>query len=334
VLSSTAAARGFRTVCAPVDIAVRVRFDADAASMPSRMRSALDRGSMAATLKRRTQTVVFSPVDDALLQGQPSSTVVAQVVEAFRDEGITVVFCSHGTRAEIEAVRQAIGVFHPFICENGAAVVVPGGYFGPAVANTRTISGYQVIEFAKPHAYVVETLRKVSARLEVDVVTFSDMTVEQIARECGLSLMQARFATRREYDEAIRIVNDDVVARNRLMRGLATACLICTSRGDFDYVGTVSDAGSAVAVLTALYRIVLGGVFTIGIGDCFLNLPVRRRVDLPVTLSPELGSKPARVSTPSAETVPTVIAWAHNIIKIVRDARETPFPRQRHHAQQ
>lgn len=288
---------------------------------------------MAATLRDRPQTVVFSPVPDAPLTGQPSSTVAPEVMAAFRDEDITLVFCSHRTRAEIEAVRQTVGVFHPFICENGAAIFVPGGYFGSAMANTRIVSGYQVIEFAKPHAYVVETLRRVSAHMDVDVVTFSDMSVEQIARECDLSLMQARFATRREYDEAIRIVEDDVVARNRLMRGLSTARLICTSRGEFDYVGTVFDAGAAVAALTALYRIVVGGVFTIGIGDCFVNPAVRCRVDLPVGLSSEPGAKTARLSTTSAETVPSFMVWAHKIIEIVRNARETSFPRHRPHAQ-
>jgi len=288
---------------------------------------------MAPTLRGCTQTVVFSPLPDVPLRGQLSCTVAPEVMAAFRDEGITVVFCSHRTRAEIEAVRQTVGVFHPFICESGAAIFVPGGYFGSAMANTRIVSGSQVIEFAKPHAYVVEKLRSVSAQLKVDVVIFSDLPVEQIAREYHLSLMQARFATRREYDEAIRIVTDDVVARNRLMRGLSAARLICTSRGEFEYVGSVFDAGAAIAVLTALYRIVLGGVFTIGIGDCFLNPAVRCRVDLPVTLNSEPREKIARASTTSAETVPTFIAWADKVIEIVRDARETPFPRHRHHAQ-
>ena len=61
-----------------------------------------------------------------------------------------------------------------------------------------------------------------------------------------------RFAIRREYDEA-RLSRTTSSARNRLMRVLSTARL-CTSHGEFDYVGSVFDPGAAVAVLTALYR--------------------------------------------------------------------------------
>ena len=117
-----------------------------------------------------------------------------------------LVFCSARTRAQIESTRQAFGVFHPFVCESGAAAFVPERYFGSDVDNTRKVGGYQAIEFAPPYE---QRRRHGAARRptgsSIGVMGFNDMSVEQVARECGLSLLEARLAKLREYGEPFRL---------------------------------------------------------------------------------------------------------------------------------
>ena len=143
----------------------------------------------------------------------------ARLLETVAHERIMLVFCSERTRAQMESTRQAFGVFHPFISEGGAAAFVPIAISAPTWRTPRRIGGYQAIEFGSPHEEVVETLRRVSERLNVGVMGFNDMSVEQVARECELSLLEARLAKLREHGEWFRLLFANPVAERRLIRG-------------------------------------------------------------------------------------------------------------------
>lgn len=188
---------------------------------------------------------------------------LASVLETLAAERIIVVLCSRRTRAEVEAVRQALGLYHPFVCEGGAVVFVPDKYFGSGIENTRTVGGYQAIELGAPYEQVVETLRRVADRLNLQIEGFHDMSVEQVARECGVSLLAARRAKLREYGERFRLLSANPVAEGRLVKALETAGLICRPDGQFFDVGTVSGPARALATLTTLYRVALGPVLAL-----------------------------------------------------------------------
>ena len=76
--------------------------------------------------KSLTPIVAFVDIDGAPQATSDRHSRLASLLESLAGERITLVFSSHRTRAEIETIRQAIGVFHPFICESGAAAFVPG----------------------------------------------------------------------------------------------------------------------------------------------------------------------------------------------------------------
>src|SRR5438552_1168427 len=102
--------------------------------------------------------VVFS---DGLLFDDPSSLRHASgAIAALARERIPLVLCSGKTRAEIEVLHQTLGIRHPFISETGAALFVPGGYFDFAIPDARDVAGYQLVEFGKPHAEVVQILHE------------------------------------------------------------------------------------------------------------------------------------------------------------------------------
>ncbi len=198
------------------------------------------------------------------------------LLAALAHERIMIVFTTWRTRAQLEATRQAYGVFHPFISEGGAAAFVPDRYFGSDLDKARKVGGYQALEFAAAYEDTVETLRRVSERLHVGVLGFHDMSVELAARECGLSLLEARLAKLREYGEPFRLLVANPVAERRLIKALEAAGVCCTRRGHFHYATSIDGPGQAIAALTDRYRAAFGRVLTAGAFD---------GADLPLTPS-------------------------------------------------
>jgi mannosyl-3-phosphoglycerate phosphatase len=237
--------------------------------------------------KLPVSAIVFADIDSA-----PSAPLSdgggrrAALLEMLAVRRITLVLCSRRTRAEVESIRQDLGIFHPFVCENGAAVFMPERYFGSDLDNTRKVGGYQVIEFGSPYEQVVDTLRRVADRLSVRVLGFRDMSVEQVSREHGLSLLEARLAKLREYSEPFRLLSANPAAEHRLLKALAAAGLTCVTLGPFQHAGSVPGAGAAAAMLTTLYRVTFGTIVTAVVGDGVLSADIARRVDLRLETPP------------------------------------------------
>jgi mannosyl-3-phosphoglycerate phosphatase len=271
--------------------------------------------------KSLTPVVVFVDIDNAPQESTDRHLRLASLLESLADERITLVFYSHRTRAEIESIRQAIGVFHPFICESGAAAFVPGRYFGTDLENARDVAGYQAIEFGAPYGDMVTAVHRIADRLGLDVVGFSDMSVEQVARECGTSLLEARLAKLREYSEPFRLLLANPVAERRMVKGIAGAGLTSTVRGPFHYVGAASGPGAAVSVLSTLYKVAGGSVLTAGIGDEPYGAEVAARVDVVL----DTGEPAGAVGPDSAD-------WLESIIESVRGVRQAQPRALVHHA--
>lgn len=211
---------------------------------------------------RKTPLVAFVDIDVIPPPPADGRGPLARLLERLAQDRITLLFCSARTRAQVESTRQAFGIFHPFLTERGGAVFFPERYFGSDIENTRNVGGYQAIEFATHYDNVVETIRRVAERLNVGVLGFSDMSVEQVARECGLSLLDAHLAKLREYSEPFRLLSANPVAERRVFRALEGAGLVCRPDGGFHLASAAKGPQSGIALLTSLYRVAFGSVVT------------------------------------------------------------------------
>lgn len=219
------------------------------------------------------------------------------VLRLLADRRIPLVLCSGRTRAELEFVQQTAGLADPFVVEHGGAAFAPDGYFPDRLMDgTRRLVRCAVMEFGRPYAQVVELLRRASARARVEVVGFSEMSVDEVAAECGLTPLQARLAKLRDYEEAFRILDPTDGARARLWRALQSAQLGCLTEGRLDFVGAPVDLAVGVQWLASLYRRAAGPLVTIGVGDQPHHVPMLRRVDVPILASRD----PATVARLSA----------------------------------
>lgn len=231
---------------------------------------------------RNQPVITFVDIDAIPLPSIESRRQLADLLEALARERIMLVFCTRRTRAQVETTRQAFGVFHPFVCEGGAAAFVPERYFGSDLENRRKVGGYQAVEFATAYEDVVESVRRAADRLNLGVLGFNDMSVEQVARECGLSLLEARLAKLREYSESFRLLCANPVAERRLFRALEGAGLTCCRGQEFHHATTAKGPQEAITVLATLYRIAFGSVVTAGTRDGNGEREILPYVELPL----------------------------------------------------
>lgn len=211
-------------------------------------------------------------------------------LECLKSSAIPVVLFSARTRAEIELIQQELDISHPFIAENGGALYIPEAYFPFPLSGSSQIAGYDVFRFGKPHRQVVEALHRVAGECGVEVAGFSDMSTDQVARETGMTLMQAGLAKLREYDEPFRIEAGTPASRERFFPALRKAGLSCVRFGRYHHVHSCGEPAAGIRMLREFYDRAWGKVTAVGIGEngaaecVFLSevdVPIVVRADTP-----------------------------------------------------
>jgi mannosyl-3-phosphoglycerate phosphatase len=274
-----------------------------------------------ASKKQPVPVIVFADIDDTFL-AQPHIQTSPDAEDILASQRVAVVLCSSMTRAEVEIVQQDLRIKQPFICESGAAILIPDGYFPFDVLCDRDLPGYRVISFGRPYAEVVAVLHRVAARLDTPIVGFSDQSIDQVAKECGLSLSSARLAKLREYDEPFRLVDPTREAHDRLWRALRSAGLSCTSRGLREHVGAPVDKGTTIKPLIGLYRRAFGKIVTAGVGTAPYSATLLHQVHAPFVIGTPVGSSPWSLpDIPRIQVSTDRTSWLETIVDIANRAR-------------
>ena len=239
---------------------------------------------------------IVTDLDGTLLDAEtydvgPAREALARVTRA----GIPLILCSSKTRAEIEALQRRLAIHHPFIAENGGAVVAPLGYFDRTPPDAIIDGGRFMWPLGWPYPEVVRALREVAAEERVRYVGFSDMTVADVAEECGLPVLDAQLAKLREFDEPFRLIETDPAVRSRFLKALHRRGLKAMTGGRFEHATGDVDKGRALAALRSLIPDRLGPVVMAGLGDGLNDVPMLREVDLPIIVRSETNGATGRM---------------------------------------
>jgi mannosyl-3-phosphoglycerate phosphatase family protein len=262
-------------------------------------------------MKSGLPLVIFSDVDSVLRDPPPHSfAAAASILEVLARVRIPLVLCSGKTRAEVEHIQQGLGIADPFVCENGAATFVPRGYFSFDVPRARDVAGYEAVEFGRAYQGVVKTLHRTADRLRIEIVGFNDMSVQDVARECRLTLLRARLAKLREYEELFRILGSDQAARHRLFKGLHAERLRCVDGQRYYHVGAAVDKRIGMNLLRTFYRREYGSILTVGLADAMAEANFVQLVDHQILVQND-GEREAV----------DVVGWAEAIAEVVQDVR-------------
>jgi len=233
--------------------------------------------------------VIFTDLDGTLLDQDTYSFEPAEpALRLIRMKGIPLIFSSSKTRAEIEVYRKKLENGHPFVSENGGAVFVPKDYFSFPFPYDREREEYFVLELGVYYSQIREVLESVKRETGIRIKGFYDFSQEDISSLSGLSLKEAAFAKKREYDEPFVVEGGekeiDIVKKKIIMKGLNYAW-----GGRFHHILGKNDKGKAVEILKELYENQFFSISTIGIGDSLNDLSMLSIVDHPILLKANGG---------------------------------------------
>lgn len=148
--------------------------------------------------------VVYSDMDGTLLDHHSYSHAAAQpMLEELERRNIPLVLCTSKTRAEVLWWRSRLSNHHPFIIENGAAVLIPPGYFAEEPTDLTLQGGLLVHSFVQPREHWLRVVARAEQRFAASFRQFSRLDAQQIAELTGLELAMAELAAERQYGEAL-----------------------------------------------------------------------------------------------------------------------------------
>jgi mannosyl-3-phosphoglycerate phosphatase len=265
--------------------------------------------------------ILFSD-PDTLRSGCGSGwAAMRSAIATFEEHNVAVVLWGNETRSEMELIQSDLDLHHPFISENGGGLFIPHGYFLNLPDDVEAAPNYDVIHLGRPYYEVVEALHDTAHKLGIDIIGFSDMSIQDVARTCDLSLAQARLAKLREYDEPFRILSSERSAYSRVCHGLKRLGFRCFLHESFHHASSVSDKARSLTLLTSLYRAHAGRVLTIGLAREASEVCLLQAVDIPLVLhSDEADSTRLGRRIPTARFVDAG-AWRHTVLQLVHRNR-------------
>jgi mannosyl-3-phosphoglycerate phosphatase family protein len=241
--------------------------------------------------------VVVTDIDGSFLEpGTRSLPDERAALDFLAARGIPLVINSSRTRAEIERLHQTVQMLTPFISEHGSALFIPHGCFPFVPERAQPAVGGEVIEFGRRYHEVVGALRQTSRELGVEIVAFAELTIEDVARELGVPIVEAQLAKLREYTELFRIVDEQEATRSRLCKALRSRGLRCGRTGSHHLVTATRDRAESLRMLKAIWTQAWGDPLLIGFGDSEDDVAWLRHVDVAIFVQNDrAGGVPARV---------------------------------------
>lgn len=268
--------------------------------------------------------LIVTDLDGSLLDHdsygcEPARPMLDQL-EALR---IPVVFASSKTRAEILALREELANEHPFIVENGAAALIPVGYFTRMPDGCVEHDGYWIRDFAPPRATWTSLLDTLRERFPDCFQDFSTAGIDEIVAMTGLSQQGAALANQREYSEPVqwRGVDRDLEA---FLAAVEAGGARALRGGRFISVAGDADKGHAWRWLREAYALAAGGaqIYDLGLGDGQNDVPLLEVTSTAALIPARERPLPAlerHEGVLTAEGLYGPEAWAHLTREWLRD---------------
>ena len=275
---------------------------------------------MVKTAARRV--VVVTDIDDSLLEpGARALPSERAALDFLTDRGIPLVINSSRTHAEIERIQETLRLLTPSISEHGSALFIPLGSF-PSIPDraARAVGGH-VIEFGRPYHEVVEAVRNTSSDLGVEIIGFADLTIEDAARELGVTDVEAQLAKLREYTELIRIADETDARRSHVLNALRRRGLRCWPIGRHHLVTATRDRAESLLTLKALWRHAWGEPpCIVGVGNSEDDVTWLRYADVAVIVQNDHNGVArilSKLPTARVSQRPGRVGWSDAIVEFV-----------------
>ena len=270
-----------------------------------------------------SRLVVVTDIDDSLLEpGAQALPSERAALDFLAHRGIPLVINSSRTHAEIERIQETLRLLMPSMSEHGSALFIPPGCF-PAIPDraARAVGGH-VIEFGRPYHEVVDAVRITGRDLGLEIVGFADLSIEDVARELGVTDVEAQLAKLREYTELIRITDETDARRSHVLNALRRRGLRTWPVGRHHLVTATRDRAESLLTLKALWRHAWGEPpCIVGFGNSEDDVTWLRYADVPVIVQTDHhGVNPrilSKLPTARVSQRPGRVGWSDAIFECV-----------------
>ena len=145
--------------------------------------------------------IVLTALDGVLLNSLEDCVLLQPLVDRLKASGVPVIIFTERDRAEVEPIRQRLGLTSPFITESGSGIFTPvdANPFDPPLGEQD--GAYYVEELGCPYVQARAALRVIANLISYPLKGFGDFTVEQLQRSAGISAAAAHQAKAREFSE-------------------------------------------------------------------------------------------------------------------------------------
>lgn len=205
----------------------------------------------------RPPLVVVTDLDGTLLDHHHYDFVAAlPALERLRKHQIPVVLNTSKTRAEVQQWRAQLDNHHPYVIENGGAILWP------------TEQGERVQSLGKPRHAILEVLARIQTQLSLTLEGFSHWTTDELMTHTGLAQGPAEQAMARRYSEPLLWPKEQPL--ERFSQALAEHDLQGLRGGRFLHVQGQHDKSDALGPLREHYHHELGQapvIVALGDGD-------------------------------------------------------------------
>lgn len=223
--------------------------------------------------------IVFSDLDGTILDKNTYSyNQSLNSIHWLKENSIPLIFCSAKTRAEMESLRNEIGVKDPYIVENGSAIIIPKDYFS---SNSGEENGESItIEIGARLENFRSRLTAVLESRGIKYESFAEMTNDALSKYTGLTPYQAELARKREYTMTLIFPRNE--ERMRARAAIESIGLNCFSGSKTLTIGDGGNKGSAVRKLSELYAREYQDLTSYAFGDGENDMSMLNEVDFPI----------------------------------------------------
>ncbi|HET9356542.1 MAG TPA: HAD-IIB family hydrolase, partial [Nitrososphaeraceae archaeon] len=219
-----------------------------------------------------------------------------KLIHLIKERNIPLILTSAKTRLEQNKIREDLGLFDPFIVENGGALVIPKGYFPdyalrdikyPVRETQETKNGAKdvnheiIVELGKPADYIRARLSDIRKKYNINFTGVADISVEKLSNLALISREQAKRMAQRNYGETILQIQSEDIAR--FIKYVQESGMKVVHGGRFFDVTVGTDKGIAVGILKKLFKDKFhNNVTFFGIGDSANDIPMLNHMDIPI----------------------------------------------------
>ncbi|MGA1845603.1 HAD-IIB family hydrolase [Deferribacter abyssi] len=226
--------------------------------------------------------IIFTDLDGTLLDHNTYSYEAAkEAIAIIKKINVPLIFTTSKTRAEVLKLQEDMGIYQPFIVENGGGIIFREKDIDENIKRIaeRLGNGYYALILGEKREDLIKFGQNLKKKCKLKL--FSEMEDDELIRIMGLPYEKLLLSKMRDFSEPFILMDECVV--EVLLREVEKSKFKILKGGRFYHlVGKYQDKGNAVEKVKKFYMKKYKNIVTIGIGDSSNDIDLLEKVDYPV----------------------------------------------------